>query len=143
MQDLHYYSTLITVADDCKAEVATVPEVKGSNRTAAVVQYELLADHPHEFDSNEVLFESWCRRQDSWDGLSPDERDQLREQFFAKPQACLRASPLAKTYGWGLLFDTDAKVALLARESERYQQLASGGGEDVQIVKAMRTRRAS
>lgn len=143
MQDLHYYSTLITVADDCNAVVATEPPARGGNKTAAAVQHEMLVDHPHEFDSEEIIFESWYRRQPNAADLSPDERAATREQFFSKPQACLRASPLAKSYGWGLLFDEEGKVALVARGSERYQELIGGGDTNVQLVKAMRSRRRS
>ena len=43
------------------------------------------------------------------------------QEFFARPQACLRGSPLPKTYGWRLLFDDDGRVALCAVESPVYQ----------------------
>lgn len=143
MQDLHYYRTLILVADDCKAAAGTEPPVRGANTTVAAVQYDMLADHPHEFDSEEVIFESWYRRQPNAAELSLDEKASMREQFFSKPQACLRASPLAKTYGWGLLFNDEGKVALVARDSDRYQELTRSGDSDVRLVKAMRSRRGS
>ena len=46
-----------------------------------------------------------------------------REAFFAKPQACLRASPLVKQFGWGIHHDAEGRVALLAIESEAYRTL--------------------
>lgn len=33
--------------------------------------------------------------------VSAEEVAQLRQEFFNKPQACLRSSPLPKKHGWG------------------------------------------
>ena len=46
-----------------------------------------------------------------------------RETFFSKGQPCLRTSPLAKTYGWALHYDSDGKIALLPMDSERVAEL--------------------
>ena len=45
--------------------------------------------------------------------------------FLAKPQACRRSSPLAKRYGWGIVHDAAARVALVPLGSPEYQQLAA------------------
>lgn len=68
-------------------------------------------------------------------------REARREAFFTKPQACLRSSPLAKRYGWGFHHDGQGRVALVARDSPRYRELA----EDSSLTQlgAMRSRRAS
>ncbi|WP_298711512.1 DUF6157 family protein [Micrococcus sp. 2A] len=42
-----------------------------------------------------------------------------REAFFAKSQACLRASPLGKRHGWGLHHDAEGRVALVPLGSAR------------------------
>jgi len=57
-------------------------------------------------------------------------------------QACLRASPLLKKYGFGLLFDHEGRVALCPMESEEYQRLVGGIDGQVTVIKAMRSKRA-
>ncbi len=139
MADLNYYDTLIAVADDCPVDRSVVPTPRAGKPTVAVLQYEMLADHPHVFTQEDVLFESWLGRQD----MPEDQRDRtrLRQEFFSKPQACLRASPLPKKYGWGLLFDGKGRVALLAMESAQYQRLAAGTESGVKVLRALRSTR--
>ncbi len=140
MVDLNYYDTLIAVADDCPVEHSVVPTPRGGKPTVAVLQYEMLSGNPHRLTQEDVLFESWLARQD----LPEDGRDRtrLREEFFSKPQACLRSSPLPKRFGWGLLFDGDGRVALLPMESADYQRLAAGDDSRVKVLKALRSARA-
>ena len=140
--DLNYFSTLIAVADDCPVTTSVVPTAKSGKKTAAVLQYEMLAGNPFGLTQEDVLFESWLAREASAEGLSEEERGLLRDAFFAKPQACLRSSPLPKKYGWGLLFDAEGRVALCPMESEEYQRLAAGGAGGVRVLKALRSSRA-
>lgn len=65
----------------------------------------------------------------------------LRGEFFAKPQACLRTSPLPKKYGFGLRFDCEGRVTLCPVESEEYGRLPAGA-EGVTVLKAMRSSRS-
>lgn len=136
-RDLNYVRTLIAVADDCPVRASTIPSARGGKKTVAVIQYELLAGNPHALTQPDVLFESWLRRQDP---PPDDERARLWERFFAKPQACLRASPLPKKHGFGLLFDEHGRVALCPMESAEYQRLLTG--PEVTVRKAMRSTRA-
>lgn len=138
--DLNYYQTFIAVADDCPVTSSVVPTARGGQKTVAVLQYELLAGNPHGMTQEDVLFETWLRRQDLGDPPEA-QRAALRTRFFAKSQACLRASPLPKTYGWGLLFDGEGRIALCPMESEEYRRLAAGV-EGIKVLKAMRSRRA-
>jgi hypothetical protein len=62
-----------------------------------------------------------------------------RNEFFARPQACLRASPLPKKYGWGFVFDAEGRVALCAMESAEYRRLLGDTG--VRVLKALRSAR--
>lgn len=135
----HYYRTLIAVADDCPVSRGTPPSARGDKPTVAALQYRMLADHPFRFTQPEVLFDVWLERQ-ALGELPEAERARLHAAFFAKPQACLRASPLPKQYGWGLLFDEAGRIALCPMESPTYQELIAGG--QVQVRKAMRSRRA-
>lgn len=136
--DLNYYQTLIAVADDCPVSVSVRPEPRGGKRTVAVEQFEMLVDSPYTYTQEDVLFDVWLRRQE---GPEPSaaERDRLRAQFFAKPQPCLRSSPLPKKYGWGFGFDREGRVALHAMESPEYRRLLGDG--DVKVLKAMRSKR--
>ena len=74
------------------------------------------------------------------DELAPDEIAQLRSDFFAKGQPCLRASPLTKSHGWGVHFDAEGRAALVAMESDEYRRCQQDG--DLTQLKAMRTKRA-
>lgn len=137
---MHYHQTLIAVADDCPVGAAVVPESRGGRRTVAVLQYEMLAGRPYRLTQEDVLFLSWLRRHPEAEGLDEDGVAALRDSFFARSQACLRASPLPKRYGFGLLFDGGGRIALCPMESEEYRRIVEGG-EGYRVLKAMRTSR--
>ena len=132
--------SLITVAEDCPAQTGVIPEGYRGARTVAQVQHEMLAGDPFRFTEDDVLFQSWLRRQDFPDGL-PDgeELHALREAFLAKQRPCLRASPLPMRYGWGLAFDAEGRAALCAVDSPAYRELTAPGS-DVRLLKAFRSR---
>jgi hypothetical protein len=140
--DLNYYETLIAVADDCPVSSSEVPVPRGGKATAAVVQYTMLSTDPYRHTQEDVLFESWLARQEGTAEKTPDEVERLRHEFFAKPQPCLRSSPLPKKYGWGLRFDRQGRVALLPRESAEYSKIIAGEAGPVKILKALRSSRA-
>lgn len=137
--ELNYFETLIAVADDCPVAESVVPVERGAKKTVAALQYEMLAESPYVHTQEDVLFKTWLARQ-GMPEKSEAEVAEMRDEFFAKPQACLRASPLPKKYGWGLVFDEAGRVALCPMESKEYNQLLTGGR--VKVHKAMRTRRA-
>ena len=137
--DLNYVNTFIAVADDCPATTAIVPPEKKTGRSMAQVQYAMLVSTPYAYRQEEVLFASSAALRAASD-LAEDEEMRLREAFFAKPQACLRTSPLAKRYGWGLHFDAEGKAAAHAVDSEAYQRFSTD--LVLQQLKAMRSKRA-
>lgn len=139
--DHDYYDTFITVAEDCKLAEAKVPEPRGGKATVATLQYEMLSQ-PFEWKQSDVLFEVWLARQPKLDAesLAADERAALRDEFFAKGQPCLRASPLTKTHGWGVVFDGDGRAALVAMESDDYRAHLSDA--NLKTLNAMRSKRA-
>ena len=53
---MNYYDTLVEVADDCPATVAEVPQARGGRKTKAVVEYELLAEHPYTYTEEDIAF---------------------------------------------------------------------------------------
>lgn len=139
MADPNYYRTLIAVAEDCPVEAAVVPVPRLGKRTIAVLQYELIAERPHELTQEQVLFECWLVRLGLPEQQLAAERESLWAEYRAKSHPCLRASPLPKSYGWGLLFDEQGRVALLARESAEYRRLLTG--DEVRVLNAMRSSR--
>ena len=139
MSSTNYTETFIRVAEDCPAQDAQEPPAgpAGKPPTIALLQYRLLSERPYELTSDDLLFEVHAIRQN----IEPPERAAQREVFFAKPQACLRSSPLAKRYGWGFHHDGQGRVALVPRGSTRYQELSDDAS--LTQLKAMRSRRAS
>lgn len=136
-----YYDTFISVADDCKVAEAKVPQPRGEKPTVAMLHYAMLSD-PFVHRQADVLFEVRLSRQADIDAdaLADDERAQLREEFFAKGQPCFRASPLTKTHGWGVLFNSEGRARLVAMESPEYATHLAD--TSLTQLKAMRSKRA-
>lgn len=112
MHSTNYRNTLITVATDCPVDVGTPPDRSG---TVAAWQFALLSAAPYTMTSDQLLL-----------AVATSRKGEIAaETFFAKPQACLRTSPLVKTYGFGLHHDDQGRVALVAKESPRYAELAA------------------
>lgn len=59
------------------------------------------------------------------EGIADSDRATAQAVYFARGRACLRTSPLAKTFGWGIHCDADGKVALYAVESQAYSDLVA------------------
>jgi len=132
MYSTNYTDAFIAVSPDCPAKRGEAPAGEG---TIAGLQYELLRNRPYELTSDELLFEIHRRRK----AIPEDELAEAREAFFAEPKACLRCSPLAKRFGWGLHHDARSRVAIYPVESEDYRRLSGQAG--LQVVSAMRNRR--
>lgn len=136
MGSTNYAETFIQVAGDCPVTVAEPPPAGGQPLTVAALQYALISAHPYEFTSDDVLFEVHAIRH----SIPVAQRAEARVAFFAKSQACLRASPLAKRYGWGIHHDADGRVALVPLGSDEYQARATDPA--VTQLTAMRSKRA-
>ncbi|MEV4113561.1 DUF6157 family protein [Nonomuraea sp. NPDC049695] len=136
---MNYLDTLIAVADDCPVRSSVVPPVRGGKKTVAVLQYELLRDRPFQLTQEDVLFMSWLMRRPGFEDKTGEEVAALRAAFFAKDQPCLRASPLPKKYGFGLLADAEGRTALCPMESEEYKAALESGS--VTVLKAFRSSR--
>lgn len=93
----NYFDTFIEVSTDTKASCGTRPPSK-EKKTIAENQYELILNNPYKFTSDDICFHVFADR----NNLPPAEHKQERERLFSKGQPCLRASPLTKTYGFGV-----------------------------------------
>ncbi len=131
----NYYDTFIEIADDCPAAKAEVPPQKGVTKSVANLQFEMINKNPYKFTSDDVLFGVFAEKKE----LLEEEKDQARKEFFSKGQACFRASPLTKRYGWGLHCNSEGKIALVAAGTEEYKNLKNEAG--LKKHKAMKSKR--
>lgn len=129
----NYFDTFIEVAPDTRLDAAKIPVVNSEKKTIAALQFEKIANQPYQMTSDEVLFQIFAERNE----LTSSELEAAKIHFFSKGQACFRASPLTKTYGFGIHFNAQGKMALVAMESETYVEMLSN--ESIQKVKAMRS----
>jgi Family of unknown function (DUF6157) len=138
MSGVNYYSTFIGVAEDCGAGVGIEPPAK-AKPTAARLQFEMLMESPYGFTSEDVIFAASGAGQ-AVAGLPIKERQDAQAAFFARNQACLRASPLPKQYGWGVHSDSEGRVAIVSVGSAEYQRFAND--PNTTQLKALRSKRA-
>jgi hypothetical protein len=116
----NYIDAFIAVSDDCPAECGTTPPEKAPPTVAALV-YRQVREHPYAFTSDDVIFDAFAERS----GIARGEREEARRRFFSKGQACLRASALGKTYGWGIHSDPEGRIALYGVETPEYERCKS------------------
>jgi hypothetical protein len=128
----NYRQTFIAVSPDSTATAARMPKPG----THAALQLDLLLGAPYALTSDDLLFEVEAIRA----GSAADDRPERRAAFDAKSKACLRASPLVKTHGWGLHHNAEERVAAWAVETPDYGRLAAD--PSLQYVPGMRNRRA-
>ncbi len=132
MHSTNYRNTLILASSDSTATTGVTPSKPGS---IAELQHTLVQQRPYQLTSDDLLFEVNAARK----GVPAEEREAARAEFFAKPQACLRASPLVKQFGWGVHHDDQERIALVAVDSDEYQRLNES--PDVKKVAGMRSKR--
>lgn len=131
----NYKNTFIEVAEDCPSTTGEIPPLKGENKTIANTEFEMISKNPYRYSSDDVLFQVFADKND----LTKPEYNEARTKFFSKGQACLRASPLTKRYGWGIHNDENGKIALYGMETPEYEKYSKD--ENLKIVKAMRSSR--
>lgn len=133
--NLNYYNTFILVAEDSKADHGEIPRAKRPQKTIGEIQFELLNGYDYKYTQEELLFETHMLHK----GIPEAHRDSEKVTFFGKSQACMRTSPLGKRYGWGLHFNKDGYVKLVAVEDPLYRQYANQ--DDLTITRAMKSKR--
>jgi hypothetical protein len=130
----NYTNTFIMVAVDTTAFHGEIPKTKGEAITIAKMQYDILKNNPYKFTSDEVLLQIFAERNQLTD------IDLAIEIFFSKGQPCFRTSALAKTYGWGIHFNDDAKVAIYGMETKEYDDFLNN--KNINKVKAIQSKRS-
>lgn len=130
----NYFDIFIVVADDTKANCGTKPPSK-DKKTVAEMQYDLIVKNPYKYTSDDIFFQVFADRND----LTKAEYKQAREQFFSKGQPCFRASPLTKTYGFGVHCGSKGRVAIYGMETPDYQEFLAD--TKTKKVKAMKSSR--
>lgn len=129
----NYETAFIAIADDCPANTGEVPPMKGDKKTIANIQFEILKKNPYKYTSDDVLFRVFAEKND----LTEDELAEARAAYFSKGQACFRASPLTKRYGWGVHHNEEGKIAIYGCESPEYEQFMNNN--TIKIYRAMRS----
>ncbi|MVZ65152.1 hypothetical protein GQF61_04755 [Sphingobacterium sp. DK4209] len=133
MHSTNYYNSLITVAEDCKVSHGTIPKESPEKLTVANYHFQLINQNPLALESDDIIFNTHVLRKD----ITTSEIAAERSTFFSKGQACLRTSPLTKTYGWGIYFDEKGRVKLVDSASEEYFQLIED--KTIKKIPAMRS----
>lgn len=132
MKTTNYCNTFIEVAEDCPVDAAEEPSQR-KRKTAVRMQYEMIANHPYEYTSDDVIFDVFAFKQE----IPPAKQAAERERFFSKGRACLRSSALGKRYGWGIHFDAEGKMALYGVETDEYAGFMND--RNLEHVQAMRS----
>ena len=131
----NYQNTFIEVAEDCPNKKGETPPVKPSGKTIANIQYDLLSENPYKNTSDDLLFKCYTIK----NNINSNELKTSREQFFSKPQPCLRASPLPKQYGWGIHYDEKGRIAIYGCETKEYKAFLEA--PEIKKLKAMNSKR--
>lgn len=131
----NYTNTFIEIAEDSSNSTGQEPPLRGVKKSVANYQFEMVYGNPYKFTSDDVFFTVYATRNE----IPESEWPEARQQFFSKGQPCFRASPLTKTYGWGVHSNADGKVAVFPAESEEYQRFLAD--DSVKKLKAMRSKR--
>ena len=84
----NYKNVFIEVAEDSLATKGDIPPTKNNEKTVANIQFEMLADNPYKFTSDDVLFYVFANK----NNIPEAEWKKSREQFFSKGQPCFRTS---------------------------------------------------
>lgn len=137
--------TFVLLAADCPVAAGTPPLPRGDRPTVAVLQHALLTAAPYTLTLEELMRAVFLRREGLHVGMTTAEAKkraaEIEEKLFGKPYPCMRASPLPKTYGFGVHYDETGKLAIYGAETADYRRLAKGPG-GIKVVKAMAAKRA-
>ncbi|MEK5162784.1 DUF6157 family protein [Paenibacillus sp. FSL R5-0527] len=138
---MSYKNAFIRVSPDCPVDRAVVPEAGKKGKPIHMIQYELLSQAPYRYNHEELIFEVHIRHK----GISEEElrerRQEIWDELFSKPHACMRASALPKKYGWGVHYDEHGKIALYGVDSREYREFCAAQDGRVKLLDGMRSSR--
>jgi hypothetical protein len=126
MHSTNYFDTFLAVAPDSQAAKGVEP---GERAVTARRMFDMVRGHPYRYTSDDVIYAAHAAAKGAG-ALS-------RDEFFSKGQACLRASALTKTLGWGVHCDAQGRVALYGVETQEYRNFA----KTLPVKPAMRSKR--
>lgn len=133
---MSYTNTFITIAPDCPATAGIVPAAGRNGKTKALIEYELLTEHPYTYTGDDLVFEVHIRHKGITAETLAEKGAQIREALLRKPHPCMRASMLPKKFGWGVHYNEEGKIAIYGAETAEYRLLA--GRDDIKRLAAMR-----
>lgn len=139
---MSYKNTFILISPDCPVREGIEPTSRKESKPVHVIQYELLTAHPYKYDYDELLFETHIRHKGVSESMLQDSRQEIWDSLFAKKHACMRASALPKRFGWGIHYDAAGKMAIYGADTPQYRSFAESGGKGIQLLYAMRSRKA-
>ncbi|MDD8018050.1 MAG: DUF6157 family protein [Bacteroidota bacterium] len=131
----NYKNTFIEIADDCPVKGAEVPPQKEGEKTAAIIQFEMIKRNPYKFTSDDIFFSVYSIK----NKIPTKDKAKEKEKFFSKGQPCFRGSPLTKRYGWGVHSNAEGKIAIYEVESAEYKKLSKD--KNLTHLKALRSKR--
>ena len=137
----NYLDAFIQVSEDCPASTGLIPPDRAGKPTVAGLQYIMLCSNPYAYSSDDVIFATSAAGRALTATAPQKVRQQARDTFFSKGQACMRASPLGKQFGWGVHADAEGRIAIYAVDSKDYRMFASD--PKLKQVRAMRSKRTA
>lgn len=130
----------IEIAPDSPTQHSSVPQPRNGRPTIATIEYDLLSSKPYAYTLAELKFATHVQHKQIPAAELKAHGQRLRAEFFAKPYACMRASPLTKKYGWGAHYNEQGKIAIYPAESKEYKRFVND--EDIKKFSAMRSKRS-
>lgn len=140
---MHISHTFVQVAPDCQVTVGVIPPNRNPAKpTIPFLEYQLLSQNPYRYTLEDLIYEVHIRRQSYSAEELQQNADRIRAELFMKNHPCMRASMLAKKYGWGIHYDPDGRLAIYGMETEEYRRFIEGGPNGPKLVFAVRQSRA-
>lgn len=136
---MSYTDTFIRVAEDCPAQAGETPPPRVPP-SVAELQHRLLTEAPSTLTEEDLYVRTHGMRRELGEDEIVANWASLHDEVYAKPQACLRASPLTKRYGFGAHYDSEGRIELHPVGSEGYARCAADA--TLTQLAAMRSRRA-
>lgn len=130
----------IEIAPDSPTQQSIVPQEKNGKPSIATIEYKLLSSRPYAYTLAELKFATHVKHKQIPAAELKTHGNQLRDEFFAKSYACMRASPLTKQYGWGAHYDEKGGIAIYPVEGKEYQRFVKD--KNIKKFPAMRSKKA-